>query len=150
MHTDGSRNIQEYSLHTPLVILHFWKVLHIIPLHIEADIPASFCPHTNIWQNKIERWHHRNIHESRFLLQSRSATLEIIPYLFWSWCSTIILLSQGKSREDSWFHFPVIRIPCDVWNPDMIHKTQDKTCIQIDQETFKIIHCTPHWSSCIF
>ena len=83
-------------------------------------------------------------------LQSRYATLEIIPYLFWSWCSTIILLSQGRSREDSWFHFPVIRIPCDVWNPDMIHKTQDKTCIQIDQETFKNIYCTPHWASCIF
>ena len=56
MHTNGSRNIQEYSLHTPLVILHFLKVLHIIPLHIQDDIPKRIA-HTQIEQNqkKIER-----------------------------------------------------------------------------------------------
>ena len=54
MHTNGSRNIQEYSLHTPLVILHFLKVLHIIPLHIQDDIPKRIA-HTQTYDKIKQR-----------------------------------------------------------------------------------------------
>ena len=107
--------------------LPFFKVLHIVPLHIKADIPNRLAhtkiKHTTNLNDREMAWSghprfscilkNKRKHE-RFSKYSRYATLEIIPNLFWSSNSTIILLSQENSREDTRFHFPVIRIPCDV------------------------------------
>ena len=46
----------------------------------------------------------------------------IPPHLFLSWNSTIILLCVERAREHR-FHFSVIRIIFDIWDPDMILET---------------------------